>query len=167
VTLADDALDPVDELDGLDATLEDGEQRPLAALVRRVLTRDEADIRRHLREPLTPGAVESRKERDRADLLRRHHVRQSVRRGVAASPGPRGAVGDLGLAENIPFRSGERERIENVGADANAARGIGLAVVREAHNPSLPRALSWGCSTLLALASGFRTSSKAAATGPL
>jgi hypothetical protein len=56
-------------------------------------------------------------------------------------------VGDLGLAENIPFRSGERERIENVGADANAARGIGPAVVREPHNPSLPRALSWDCDT--------------------
>jgi hypothetical protein len=57
-------------------------------------------------------------------------------------------VGDLGLAENIPFRSGERERIENVGADADAARGIDPAVVREAHNPSLPRALSWGSGTL-------------------
>ena len=30
--LADDALDPVDELDRLDPTLEDGEERALAAL---------------------------------------------------------------------------------------------------------------------------------------
>ena len=47
VTLAEDALDPVDEPDRLDATLEHGEQRALSALVRRVLARHEADIRRH------------------------------------------------------------------------------------------------------------------------
>ncbi len=38
-SLADDALDPVDELDRLDAALEHGEERALAALVRRVLAR--------------------------------------------------------------------------------------------------------------------------------
>ena len=36
---ADDALDAVDVLDRLDAALEDGEQRALAALVRGVLAR--------------------------------------------------------------------------------------------------------------------------------
>ena len=42
LALADDALDPVDELDRLDAALEHGEERPLVALVRRVLARREA-----------------------------------------------------------------------------------------------------------------------------
>ena len=37
--LADDALDPVDELDRLDPALEHGEERPLVALVRGVLAR--------------------------------------------------------------------------------------------------------------------------------
>ena len=40
--VADDALDPVDELDGLDATLEHGEERALVALVRGVLARQRA-----------------------------------------------------------------------------------------------------------------------------
>ena len=39
LTRADDALDPVDELDRLDPTLEHGEKRALAALVHRVLAR--------------------------------------------------------------------------------------------------------------------------------
>ena len=52
VALADHALDPVDELDRLDAALEHGEERALVALVRRVLARDEADVGRRAREPL-------------------------------------------------------------------------------------------------------------------
>jgi hypothetical protein len=82
-THTDDALDPVDELDRLDATLEHGEERALAALVRRVLARHEADVRRHPRELLTLRRVESREERDLPDLLRRHHARQPRRRTVA------------------------------------------------------------------------------------
>ena len=39
VPLADDPLDAVHELDGLDATLEHGEERALVALVRGVLAR--------------------------------------------------------------------------------------------------------------------------------
>ncbi len=39
VALADDALDPVDELDRLDPALEHREERPLVALVGRVLAR--------------------------------------------------------------------------------------------------------------------------------
>ena len=50
--LADDARDPVDELDRLDAALEDGEERALVALVHRVLAGDEPDVRRGPREPL-------------------------------------------------------------------------------------------------------------------
>ena len=74
VTLTDDALDPVDELDRLDATLEHGEQRALAALMDRVLARCEADIRRRSGELLPLGRVESRKQRNPTDLLSRHHV---------------------------------------------------------------------------------------------
>ena len=72
--LADDALDPVDELDRLDPALEHGEQRALAALVRRVLARDEADVRRQPAKLLALGRVERREERDLPDLLRRHHA---------------------------------------------------------------------------------------------
>ena len=64
--LADDALDPVDELDRLDAALEHGEERALAALVRRVLARHEADVGRGAGEPLTLGSAESREDRDSA-----------------------------------------------------------------------------------------------------
>ena len=52
---ADDALDPVDELDRLDAALEHREQRPLVALVHRVLAGREADVGRGAGEPLALG----------------------------------------------------------------------------------------------------------------
>src|SRR5215218_384594 len=45
----------------------------LAALVRRVLARDEADVRRQPRKLLALSRVESRKQRDLPDLLLRHH----------------------------------------------------------------------------------------------
>ena len=76
LTLADDALDPVDELDRLDAPLQHGEERALLALVRRVLARHETDIRRHPRNLLALPRVESREEGDATDLLGRHQVRQ-------------------------------------------------------------------------------------------
>jgi len=44
VALSDDALDPVDELDRLDPTLEDGEECPFPAFVHRILSRPEADV---------------------------------------------------------------------------------------------------------------------------
>ena len=71
--LADDALDPVDELDRLDAALEHGEERPLVALVRRVLARHEADVGRRAGEPLALRRAESREDRDAGDLVGRHH----------------------------------------------------------------------------------------------
>src|SRR5205823_6346223 len=43
--LAEDALDPVHQLDRLDSTFEHGKEGPLAALVHRVFARYEADIR--------------------------------------------------------------------------------------------------------------------------
>src|SRR5207248_9676341 len=75
MALADRALDAVDPLDRLDASLEEGEERRLAALVRGVLPRHEADIRRHPRQLLPLGLVERREQRDSADLLGRHHAR--------------------------------------------------------------------------------------------
>ena len=52
---ADDSLDSVDALDRLDATLEHGEERPLAALVHRVLARSQGEIGRHACKPLPVG----------------------------------------------------------------------------------------------------------------
>ena len=63
-TLADHARDPVDLLDRLDTALEQGEERALVALVRRVLARHEADVRRQPGKLLALGLVESRKELD-------------------------------------------------------------------------------------------------------
>ena len=75
MALADRALDAVDPLDGLDAPLQQREERRLAALVRGVLPRHEADIRRHPRQLLPLGLVERREQRDSADLLCCHQAR--------------------------------------------------------------------------------------------
>src|SRR5207248_6126885 len=75
-TLADNALDPVDELHRLDAALEHGEERALAALVGGVFARDEADVRRHAGELLALGRIERREERDRRDFVSSDHVRR-------------------------------------------------------------------------------------------
>ncbi len=55
VTLADDALDPIDQLHRLDESLEHREERTLRARGRRVLPWHEADVSRHSRERLTLG----------------------------------------------------------------------------------------------------------------
>ena len=75
MALAHRALDAVDPLDRLDAPIQQGEERRLLALVRGVLTRHEADIRRHPRQLFPLGLVERREQRDSADLLGRHHAR--------------------------------------------------------------------------------------------
>jgi hypothetical protein len=74
--LADDALDPVDELDRLDVPFEQPEERALAALVNRVLARREADVGRRAREPLALVGAEGRKDRHAGNLVGRHHERQ-------------------------------------------------------------------------------------------
>ena len=66
VALADDALDPVDELDRLDPPVEHGEERALAALVRGVLAGRERDVGRRAREPLALGVGEPGEDRDAA-----------------------------------------------------------------------------------------------------
>ena len=71
--LADGAFDPVGEPDSFDATLEHCKQRPLVPLVHRVLTRHKADVSHHAGQSLTAVRVQGRKDRDRADFLRRYH----------------------------------------------------------------------------------------------
>ncbi len=87
-SLADDALDPVDELYRLDATLEQGEERALAALVHGVLARHEADVGRCTGKPLTLGSAEGREDRDSSDLLGRHHEQHSRRLAAGTVPQP-------------------------------------------------------------------------------
>ena len=77
--LADHALDAVDELDHLDPTLEQSEERSLVSLVHRVLAGAEADVGRDATEPLAICRLESREHREPTDLVRRHHPGQ--RRG--------------------------------------------------------------------------------------
>ena len=77
-TLPDRALDPVDDLDGLDAPLDEPEERLLAALVRRVLPDGERDVRRRPREPRALVRIEPREDRDPRDLVRGHHARAPV-----------------------------------------------------------------------------------------
>jgi hypothetical protein len=73
--LADDALDPVDGLDRLDAAVEHGEDRALVALVGSIFPRHQANVRRHPRKLLSLGCVQRREGVDFADLLRGHHLR--------------------------------------------------------------------------------------------
>ena len=75
MALADDALDPIDELHRFDATLEHCEERALGALLRRVLARREGDIGGNPGKSLAAIRVETRKDRDHAYLVRRHHGR--------------------------------------------------------------------------------------------
>ena len=99
-SLADDALDPVDELDRLDAALEHGEERALAALVHRVLARHEADVGRCAGKPLALGGAERREDRDPRDLVGRHHEQHPRRRAPAgpAAARPQPGNGCRGLA---------------------------------------------------------------------
>jgi hypothetical protein len=71
---ADDALDPVNERNRLDATLEQAEERAFVTLVRGVFARSEADVRCGARQPVLIGCVEPREDRDPAYLIGRHHA---------------------------------------------------------------------------------------------
>jgi len=93
--LADDALDPIDELDRLDATLEHREERALGALVRRILARREGDVPRRPGKPLADLRAESGEDRDGSYLVRRHHEQDlrglvigAVLRPIACKAGP-------------------------------------------------------------------------------
>ena len=71
--LSDDAIDAVDLLDRLDATLEQPEERALVAFVRGVLARHQPDVRRCARQALAFVRAERREDRDAGDVLGRHH----------------------------------------------------------------------------------------------
>ena len=126
--LADDALDPVDELDRLDPALEHGEQRALVALVRRVLARHEADVRGQPRQLLDLRGREPGEERDLADLLRGHHADQPndprvprARWTRSVTPGPRARLHAHAheAARPLAARSGRRAAlaVELAGGD--------------------------------------------------
>ena len=110
--VADDALDPVHELDRLDPPGEEPEERALGGGVRRILARLERDVRGDAREPFALLEREVGEDRDGADLLGRHHRRPPPRastpptraHGTArAAARPRG--GDLRRTRGPPPRS--------------------------------------------------------------
>src|SRR5207249_1563154 len=70
---AENTLDPVDELDGLDAALEHRVERALVALVGCILARRKADVRRDGTQPLAVAVAKVREDGNRADLVCRHH----------------------------------------------------------------------------------------------
>ena len=73
---ADHGLDPVRGLDGLDSPFEQPEQGALAALVRRVLARNQADVGNGARKPLALRFTELREDRDPSDLFGSDHGRK-------------------------------------------------------------------------------------------
>ncbi len=72
--LAENPLDAVHDLRRFDATLEDGEERSLRSLVRRVLARPQDNVRRRLRQALAVLLRERSEDRNCADLVRRDHA---------------------------------------------------------------------------------------------
>jgi hypothetical protein len=73
VALPEDALDAVDELDRLDPAFQHGEERTVGALVGGELARLEVDVGGGSADALALALLQRREDRDRADLLRRHH----------------------------------------------------------------------------------------------
>ena len=71
--LADRFRNSVQQLDGLDAAFQNGEQGGPVALVRCELARDQADVGRRPRDPLAGLAVQRREEPHALYLLRRDH----------------------------------------------------------------------------------------------
>jgi hypothetical protein len=85
MALADEARDAVDELHDLDVALEQREQRPSVALVRRILAGGEADVRGGAREPLPALGAQRGEVGDALDLLGRDHERTNATECVRAS----------------------------------------------------------------------------------
>src|SRR5206468_9748955 len=80
--LADHALYAVDQLDRLDATVEQPEERWLVSFVNRELARGKADVGRDTTEALAIRRFEHCEHRDSLELVWRHHARD--RSGPAA-----------------------------------------------------------------------------------
>ena len=95
-------------LDRLDPALEHGEERALAALVRRVLARRRGGCRPPPGQSCSRcSAGSAREERDQPDLLWRHHVerdRAGARRSVPAGVGEPVRSG-AGVPRTVPVRS--------------------------------------------------------------
>jgi len=132
VALADDSLDPVDELDRLYPTLEHGEERALPTLVHRVLVRREADIGRYSGKPLAVTRIESREDGDLTDLIRRHHPCHRRPDSVRASSG---APADGEQAWSRPARhiTGQRYCVAADGACGASTRAL---LARGSYPPS-------------------------------
>ena len=105
VSLPDLRLDPVLDLDGHDAALEQREERAVVAGVRGVLAGCERDIGRRARQPLPVGGIEIGEDPDPCDLVGGHHARCSQGRigdtllgsgGARASRNPTGRAPIVG-----------------------------------------------------------------------
>ena len=75
-----DRLDPVFDLDGLDAALEQREERALVTGIRGVFAGSEGDVGRRARQALPVGGIEAGKDPDPRDLVGGHHARRSQSR---------------------------------------------------------------------------------------
>ena len=82
--VTDHLLDPVDELHDLDLAAQDGEERPLVALVRRVLAGGERDVRSGARQPLPLLLGKRAEDPDDLDVLGGDHGANAID-GVRAS----------------------------------------------------------------------------------
>ena len=93
---ADDALDAVLELDRLDLSVEQPEERLTGALLRGVLPRLEPDVGRSARQALPVLGAESAEHGHSRNLLRGDHPAEPIdrlsgraRRSGSGCPGPR------------------------------------------------------------------------------
>jgi hypothetical protein len=148
--LAHNALDPVDELDHLDATLEHREESARAALVHRILAWHEADVGRGPREPFAVGRVQSREDRDPTDVVRRHHVRWRVTLPVVGARRPIAGTPDRAEERSGSVRrnTGQRYCVASVPARGSARAALRLSVrqslcatspIRQLHRVPCPR----------------------------
>jgi hypothetical protein len=74
VPVPDHARDAVEELDDLEVPVQDGEQRPLVALVDGPLGGQEVDVGGDVREPLELSPGQRLEEGDGGDLVGRDHA---------------------------------------------------------------------------------------------
>ena len=137
--LADHALLSVDVPDGLDPTLEQSEQRALAALVHGVLAGAEADVSRDPTQPLEILRPERLEDGDRGELCGRHHARTPTAT-IRASPcfvpmatKQRYCVGPQSAGRRSPRKGARRRRPPAMRFEVSARGGaIRIAPVRPA-----------------------------------